>query len=220
VTAALALLWALAVLGAARARPLAVPPSPPRWAAPAAAGLVAGALAPPLVPVGAAAVLVPRWWRARRAARRAGRAPAAELPDLVDLLALAIGAGCNVRLAVAAVAPRAPPAFSAAFTEAIARTERGERLADALVDASSPLGEPGRAVVTLLVAAERYGSPLLPALERLAADARADRRRRAEEAARRLPVALLFPLVLCVLPSFGLLTLVPLLAGAVGSLGR
>jgi len=58
----------------------------------------------------------------------------------------------------------------------------------------------------VLAGAERYGTPLLPALDRLALDARLDRRRRAEEAARRVPVKLLFPLVLCVLPAFGLLT--------------
>jgi tight adherence protein C len=52
----------------------------------------------------------------------------------------------------------------------------------------------------------------------LATDVRADRRRRAEEAARRVPVKLLFPLVLCVLPAFALLTVAPLLAGALGSL--
>jgi tight adherence protein C len=68
------------------------------------------------------------------------------------------------------------------------------------------------------VASERYGAPLADALVTLAADARADRRRRAEEAARRVPVQLLFPLVLCVLPAFVLLTLAPLLAGALGSL--
>ena len=42
---------------------------------------------------------------------------------------------------------------------------------------------------------------------------------RAEEAARRVPVKLLFPLVLCVLPAFALLTVAPLLAGAHWSLG-
>jgi tight adherence protein C len=52
----------------------------------------------------------------------------------------------------------------------------------------------------------------------LAAEVRAERRRRAEAAARRVPVKLLFPLVLCVLPAFGLLTVVPLLAGAATSL--
>ena len=41
---------------------------------------------------------------------------------------------------------------------------------------------------------------------------------RAEEAARRVPVRLLFPLVLCVLPAFALLTVAPLLAGALRSL--
>jgi tight adherence protein C len=70
----------------------------------------------------------------------------------------------------------------------------------------------------VLVGAERYGTPLLPGLDRLAVDARLDRRRRAEEAARRVPVKLLFPLVLCVLPAFGLLTMTPLLAGALDAL--
>jgi len=47
---------------------------------------------------------------------------------------------------------------------------------------------------------------------------RRDRRRKAEEAARRIPVKLLFPLVGCTLPAFALLTVAPLIAGAVRSL--
>ena len=68
------------------------------------------------------------------------------------------------------------------------------------------------------VASERYGAPLGAGLERLADEVRRDRRRRAEEAARRIPVKLLFPLVGCVLPAFALLTVAPLVAGALGSL--
>ena len=45
---------------------------------------------------------------------------------------------------------------------------------------------------------------------RLAAEARLERRRAAEATARRVPVKLLFPLVLCTLPAFALLTVVPL----------
>ena len=52
----------------------------------------------------------------------------------------------------------------------------------------------------------------------LAREARLDRRRRAEARARRVPVLLLFPLVLCVLPAFGLLTVVPLLVGSLPDL--
>ena len=73
-------------------------------------------------------------------------------------------------------------------------------------------------LVAALLASERYGAPLLDGLARLAAELRSDRRRRAEEAARRVPVKLLFPLVFCTLPAFALLTVAPLLAGALGSL--
>ncbi len=64
------------------------------------------------------------------------------------------------------------------------------------------------------------GSRWSPVLERLSVEARMVRRRRAEEAARRLPVQLLFPLVLCVLPAFVLLAVVPLLLAAVPQLPR
>jgi hypothetical protein len=44
---------------------------------------------------------------------------------------------------------------------------------------------------------------------------RAALRRAAEARARRLPVALLLPLICCVLPSFALLTIVPVLVTGV-----
>ena len=79
-------------------------------------------------------------------------------------------------------------------------------------------GPSARGIVDALSSGERYGHPLGPALERLGDDARATRRRLAEAEARRLPVRLSFPLVCCTLPSFVLLTIAPLLAGAFSSL--
>ena len=52
----------------------------------------------------------------------------------------------------------------------------------------------------------------------MAEDLRADRRARAEEAARRAPVKMLFPLVFLVLPAFLLLTVGPVVLATVRSL--
>jgi Flp pilus assembly protein TadB len=160
------------------------------------------------------------WWM-RRIVARAGvdrDAVAAQQADVIDLFVLAFGAGLNLRLALTAVARRAPSAWAATLGDAVDQVDRGQRVADALDALPITLGEPARPLVRVLAGAERYGTPLLPALDRLAFDARLDRRRRAEEAARRVPVKLLFPLVLCVLPAFGMLTVAPLLAGALESL--
>jgi tight adherence protein C len=141
-----------------------------------------------------------------------------ELPDVIDLLLLAVGSGLNVHLAVHAVAGRAPPVVGAALAAAERRATQGDALADALEDAVTELGEEARPLVVALTSSLRYGTPVVPALERVVTEARADRRRRAEEAARRVPVKLLFPLVLCILPAFAALTVLPVLAGALGSL--
>ena len=173
---------------------------------------------PPLaVPAGAVAWGWPAL-SARRRERRRLAAIAADLPDVVDLLVLAVGAGLTVRLAVAAVARRAPGPLGAELARAGEEADLGRRLADALDDLPARAGEATRPLVAALVASERYGASLGASLERLAHEVRADRRRRAEEAARKVPVKLLFPLVSCTLPAFGLLTVAPLVASAVRSL--
>ena len=67
-------------------------------------------------------------------------------------------------------------------------------------------------------AAVRDGLPLTPVLDRLTDEANATRRRQGEAAARRLPVRLSFPLVVCTLPSFVLLAIAPAVLGAISTL--
>jgi tight adherence protein C len=76
----------------------------------------------------------------------------------------------------------------------------------------------GRDVAHAIAAADRDGLPLAPLLDRLAGDARAARRRHGEAEARRLPVRLTFPLVVCTLPSFVLLAIAPAVLGALSTL--
>ncbi len=176
-------------------------------------GLAAGALHPLLVvPVAAVAWAGPALTERTRRRRRAAQV-VAETPDLVELFRLAVGAGLTVHLAVEAVAPRAHGVTGEALARVPARVAVGERLADSLA-AVADCGDGVRPLVAALVASERYGVALGPSLERVAFEARLSRRRSAEEAARRLPVLLLFPLVLCILPAFVLLTVVPLLVGS------
>jgi tight adherence protein C len=155
-----------------------------------------------------------------REPRRQRAAVAAAVPDLVDLFAVAFASGLNVRLATFAVAERAPPGpVRDALRAVTAGVDAGERLADALERVPSVVGHDAvRPLIGALVDAERYGTALGPTLDRLAADARRARQRRAEEVARRLPVQLLFPLVTCILPAFGLLTVAPLIAGGLRAL--
>jgi tight adherence protein C len=193
------------------------------WAA-AAAGLLTVPVAPwpPLLPLFAATLAW--WWPARTARRRARRRTeeiSAAVPEAVDLFVLAVDAGLTVPLALDAVARRLDGPLGDELRRTTAEVrELGRRTADALDDLAAPTraGDGVRPLAAALAASERYGAPLAQTLVRLADESRRARRQRAEEAARRLPVTLLFPLVTCTLPAFGLLTVGPLVAGALGSL--
>lgn len=192
--------------------------APRRAGTAAAAGVWALAVWPPAaLPAAVAGWALPGWLR-RREQQRRHRDLAADLPDVVDLLVLAVGAGGSVHQALSWVAQRTPGPLGAEMAACLAQTGRGRRLADALEDLPSRAGEQVRPLVAALVATDRYGSPLGPGLERLAREVRADRRRAAEEAARKVPVKLLFPLVCCTLPALGLLTVAPLVISALWSL--
>jgi tight adherence protein C len=179
---------------------------------------VALAVAPPLAPMAGVT-----WWCTRRvrvARQRAAqeRAIRRALPDLVDLLRLATTAGMTLAIAHPSVAPHVPPPVGPALLTADAQARLGRLRADALLEALTPLGDRAHALAHVLVDHLRYGVPLLPGLERAGLELRLDRRRAAEQDARRVPVRLLAPLVTCVLPAFALLTVVPLLAASLEAL--
>lgn len=163
------------------------------------------------------AILGPTLRERRRVADR-DQLVRTELPEVVDFLLAALRAGLSVRAAVAATAVWLTGPIPEAFAQIGRRVELGAPLADELDQLPLRLGEVARPVGRVLVAAVRYGTPVIPALERVADAARLDRRRHIETEARRVPVKLLFPLVACVLPAFALLTVVPVLVGHLLSL--
>ena len=208
----------LATAAVPRWRPTGPALEPCRLGHAVLAGAAAVVLHPALVvPVAGLVWAWPALPARRQRARRAVEVRR-HLPEAVDLLALAVGAGMTVPLAVAAVARRAPGPVGGELARVVAETAAGRRLGDALSSLPLHLGEDARPLAAALIASERDGAPLAEGLERLAGELRTDRRRRAEEAARRVPVTLLFPLVSCILPAFALLTVAPLLAGALRAL--
>jgi tight adherence protein C len=183
----------------------------------AALALVLLAVAPVLAPLPVAGGVVgPRLAR-RRSTEAERRAWADALPDAVDLLALALGSGLAVAPALALAAARTPTPLGPALARAHERIVHGAPLPDALEQVADQ-GPASRPLIALLVAAHRDGAPVVDPLTRLAGELRADRRRAVEARARQVPVRLLFPLVLCSLPAFVLLAIVPPVVAAVADL--
>jgi tight adherence protein C len=174
--------------------------------------------------VALAALVAVAWpamgWVARRRAaihRLAIRAEAA--PAVLDLLGAALLAGLNPHKAVLRVAERAPEALHEDLRLAAAVLRLGGTPAAALRTAADRSGlDELRAAAAALEAAERWGAPPADALAARAEALRGRARLQAEAEAGRAAVRLAFPLVLCFLPAFVLLTVVPTVAGAIRAL--
>jgi Flp pilus assembly protein TadB len=175
--------------------------------------MVAGAL---LAVVGwlVATRVVRRRVAARRLALRRAAAPA-----VLDLLGAALLAGLNPHRAVLRVAERAPAVLRDDLGLAAAVLRLGGTPAAALHAAAGRAGlDEFRAAAHAMETAERWGAPPAEALAARAAALRSRARLSAEAEAGRAAVRLAFPLVLCFLPAFALLTVVPTVAGAIRAL--
>jgi Flp pilus assembly protein TadB len=135
-----------------------------------------------------------------------------ELPVVVDLVGVAVAAGCTPYLAIEHATRYGPSRAARALRDVTYACALGQSLDDALRDLGSSISGL-RPLAEALRTSARLGSPAAPALARLAAEVRADARRRAEARARTVPVRLCFPLVACVLPAFALLTVAPVVLG-------
>lgn len=185
--------------------------------------LVTWGLAPATLPSGAALAaggwIAPDIALARRVATWRRRTASA-VPEALDLVALAVGAGLSPRLAL----DRATSFVRGPLGEELRRAGREVALGIQWERALRGVAErtDARAVSRLAVTlarGRRLGTPLAGPLRRLAIEVRAEERAQAEEAARRAPVAMLFPLVLCVLPAFVVAAVVPAVVVAIRGLG-
>jgi tight adherence protein C len=185
--------------------------------------VLAAGLASVHVALGAATLVGPMVvarWRRLRARRLATARVASAMPELVDLVSAGIAAGCTARQALLSARGPAPDVLRPALDRLAPRLDRGERFADAAEHVAGELGEAAHPLAAALRAHERDGVPLRATLERIATDARRQRRQQAEARIRQLPVRLSVPLVTCTLSAFVLLTIVPLGAATFHSLQR
>jgi len=155
----------------------------------------------------------------RRGVERRLAARSAAAPAVLDLLGAALRAGLNPHKAVLRVAERAPHILHEDLGLAAAVLRLGGTPAAALREAADRSGlDELRAAAAALEAAERWGAPPAEALAARAEALRTRARLQAEAAAGQAAVRLAFPLVLCFLPAFVLLTVVPTVAGSLRAL--
>lgn len=135
------------------------------------------------------------------------------LPDALDLMVVCVEAGLGLNQALVRVADemaRVSPSLSEEFAlvglEIRAGTPREEALRH--LGERTGLGDV-RAFVAMLVQTDRFGTSVANALRVHADELRTKRRQRAEEAAAKLTVKLLVPIVLFVFPSIFIVLLGP-----------
>lgn len=148
-----------------------------------------------------------------RSGARADRVTA-ELSAVVEVMSVALASGLSITASLQLALAHCDAALETARRLA---TSPDRPLDEALDDFGSTCGPRARAFAEAVSGSLRTGIPLAPELDRLGRELREDMRRRLEHRVRRLPVLLLFPLVLCVLPALGLVAVVPVLVAAFGA---
>lgn len=189
------------------------------WTLCAGAGAMVVVGGPLALPAGLAAG-VGTWIAAGRleppALRRRREEVRRDLPHVVSLLASALAAGAAPAAAVVLVTRALPGAAADRLSPLAARLELGADPALLWQDlADDPeLGPLGRTMAR----AHRSGAPVVGAVERLGAELAERARGDVEDRARAVGVRAAVPLGVCLLPSFLLLGIVPLVAGLAAAL--
>ncbi|WP_029894586.1 type II secretion system F family protein [Desulfohalovibrio reitneri] len=128
-----------------------------------------------------------------------------ELPDALDLLVVCVESGMGMDQAISRVAREmafASPNISREFRLLNLELRAGKKRHDALRNMASRVGlDDVDSLVTLIIQADAFGTSVASTLRVYSDTMRTKRFQKAEETAAKLPVKLLFPLVLFILPA-------------------
>jgi tight adherence protein C len=183
------------------------------WASTDLPGVLAIGLGAVLALAGAA---TPMLWLSRQVDDRT-RAIRADLPDTLDLLAISVEAGVGLEGAFEVVTERFSSPLSDEVTRMLQEMGLGLSRRDALLNLKSRAQVPElSSFVGALIQADTLGMPLGHVLKVQAGEMRSKRRQWARERAAKLPVKILFPLVMCIFPA----VLVVVLGPAMSQIGQ
>jgi tight adherence protein C len=156
--------------------------------------------------------IIPGMVLARMATRRQHRIRMS-LADALDLLVVSVEAGLGLDQALARVAQElafAYPDLSSELRLVNLELLAGTARPDALRNLADRTGvDDLRSLVAMLVQTDKFGTSVANSLRVFSETLRTKRRQRAEEAAAKTGVKMVFPLVLCIFPAIWIVTIGP-----------
>ncbi len=156
---------------------------------------------------------LPASWLSRKVSERQG-AILKDLPDTLDLLAISVEAGMGFEGAIDIVCQHFDSPLAEEFARTLHEMELGLPRRDAFQNLKRRTEVPDLSnLVLALLQADALGIPIGRVLKTQAAEMRNKRRQWAREKAAKLPVKMLFPLVLFVFPAIMIIILGPAAGG-------
>jgi tight adherence protein C len=168
-----------------------------------------------LVLMGAAFILgiiLPEWVLGLIIARRQ-RKITVYLPDALDLLVICTNAGNSLPISIKRVSREMQficPPMSSEFKVTADQLQIDGDTAAALRDMSTRIGVPSmRSLVTTLIQSQQYGTPISQSLKTLSRSERNAQMMQMEEKASKLAAKMTIPMMLCILPTVGIVAAGP-----------
>jgi tight adherence protein C len=134
----------------------------------------------------------------------------AEAPDVIDMLTVCVEAGLGFDAALAQVSRNTRGPLASEIARLLQEMQLGRSRVEAFTDfgARTDVRELNN-FVSALVQADRLGVPIAQVLREQSTEMRLRRRQRAEEQAQKIPVKIIFPVILCIFPALMVIVIGP-----------
>jgi tight adherence protein C len=149
------------------------------------------------------------------------QAIALELADTLDQMTIAVEAGLGFESAMARAGRNGTGPLAQELVRTLQDIAVGQPRREAYLALAERTGVPDlRRFIRAVVQADAYGISIADVLRTQAAEMRLKRRQRAEEKAMQIPVKVIFPLILCILPTLFIVLLGPAALDIVDAFSR